>query len=481
MPLTATVTLRWGRYEAGGPDNRWPEAIPSPYRLFCALVAVAGRDGDPAVHPGLRWLEAQRPPAIVVPDILDSGRTDTFHVTNRVEAKGGSMNHPGRVNGAKHWAWVNFRGDSFQFVWPDEPDVLTLASLEALAAGVTYVGRVESVATVRFHTGDAPTADDGRTFRQVPLGEGGETIAAPYRGCIDALVDAFERGAPAWETARAVAYVPERARVSVPIDGPFDSMLVLRLDGQSVAGSNVLDLTAALRAAVMSRVERIVGSDSIPAAVHGHTADAAHLAYLGLPFVGHQHADGRVLGVAVALPAALDPEVRDLVGQALVDPRAPLEELRYGRARGGRLAVQFDPFASVHTLLAARWQSSPDGSRWWTTATPLMLDRFPGRDGVEAAVAADVVRAGYPAPTAVEVSRSGFVRGAQRYRRGWSEALGSRPRRPLWHARVEFGAPVVGPVLVGALRFIGGGLLVPVPDWTRTQLVREGVDRGWVG
>lgn len=481
MTLTARVSLRSGRYEAGGPDNRWPESVPSPYRLFCALVSVAGREGDPATHAGLRWLEAQTPPVIVVPAVLDSGRNDTFHVTNRIESKGGSMSHPGRVNGAKHRAWVNFEGDGFQFAWQAEPDEFTLAALQRLAAGVTYVGRVESGAAVTFYISNGPTEPKHRVYRQVPLGQGSETIAAPYRGCTDALVDTFERGAPPWETARGVAYVLDRTPDPQPAPGPFDSVLVFRIAGQSVPSANVLDLAAAFRSAVMSRVGGLAGADAIPPEVHGHTRDPGHLAYLGLPFVGGTHGDGRVLGVAVALPSGIDPAVRELVSAALLDPHEPLEYLQYGRARGGRLELEFDAFPSVATLKAARWQANPSGSRWWATATPMMLDRYPGADGVEAAVAADVVRAGYPPPSAVEASPSGFLAGAARFRRGWSEAVGSRPRRPLWHARLQFDDPVVGPVLVGSLRFLGGGLFAPCDGWFRpvasdaTAAARAGV------
>lgn len=468
MTLTASVTLRAGRYEAGGLDDRLPETVPSPFRLFCALVSVAGRHGDPASHAGLRWLEQQPPPDIVVPPEIDRGRTDTYFVTNKRESKGGSMTHPGRQNVAKHRSWITFRGPGFRFVWHSTPDATVLESLRELARGVTYLGRVESTARVDFSSDSAtgPGPDD-RLLRQVPLGVAGSNVPAPYPGVVDALVDAFERGASAWEVARGVAYAIDEPPAPDVIRGPFDSMLVFSIDGQPVAGANVLDVTAAFRAAVIARVSDVTGQDHVPVAVHGHQPDIGHLGYLGLSFADHDRADGRVLGLAVATPDDLDREVRDVLARAIADPSTPFTRISYGRGRGGQLNIEFNPFSSrARTLAAAHWQGGQGGRRTWATVTPLMLDRFPGSDEpVESAVAACVVRAGYPAPELVEVSPSGFVPGAVRYRRGWSQPLGSRPRRPLWHARLRFSEPVLGPVVVGSLRYLGGGLCVPVSDW----------------
>jgi CRISPR-associated protein Csb2 len=39
----------------------------------------------------------------------------------------------------------------------------------------------------------------------------------------------------------------------------------------------------------------------------------------------------------------------------------------------------------------------------------------------------------------------------------------NRPIKPIVHVRVTFDRPVVGPVLVGSMRYLGLGLFVP---WT---------------
>jgi CRISPR-associated protein Csb2 len=75
-------------------------------------------------------------------------------------------------------------------------------------------------------------------------------------------------------------------------------------------------------------------------------------------------------------------------------------------------------------------------------------------------VFASVVRAGYPEPEEVTFSPAPMIKGAPHRPRTDTLPAG-RPRRPMVHARVTFGEPVVGPVLVGSMRYFGLGLLVP--------------------
>lgn len=467
MSLAATITLPRGRYEAGAQDPRVPETVPSPYRLFCALVAVAARTGDPKEHAGLRWLERQQPPSILVPEVLDGGLDQVFFVTNRRANKGGSMTHPGRVNGAKHRAWVTFRGSAFSFVWTDDPDQHVLASLQELATGVTYLGRVESTARVQIDTVSGPTAPEVRELHAVELAVPGTDVAVPYTGALDALVASHERGDRAWETARPIRYASPRATQSEPRTGRLARMMVFRLLGQPVSASHLLDLTAAFRSAVMARVAEITGDDSLPPAVHGHARDVDHVAYLGLPFVGHPKADGNIRGLAVLLPDSLAEEELAVLGAALTGTGDDaFEGISFSRARDGRLPVQYDPFPVQPWLLRPRrWAGRATGTTTWATATPVMLDRFPKADSQIPDHVADALEtAGYPRPSRVETSTEAFVPGGVRWRAEWRHALaGARPIRPVVHARVTFPEPVVGPVLAGSLRYRGCGVFVPTP------------------
>lgn len=470
MSLTATVTLPRGRYEAGTHDPRVPETVPSPYRLFCALVAVAARTGDPTEHPGLQWMERQRPPSVLVPEVLDGGLDQAFFVTNRRANKGGSMTHPGRVNGAKHRAWVTFRGSGFSFRWAEEPDQDVLASLQELAAGVTYLGRVESTARVRVEADKQPPPPELRELHPVELSVPGTDIAVPYTGALAALVATHERGDRAWETARPIRYASQRASRPDPRTGRLARMMVFRVLGQPVSADHLLDVTSALRSAVMARVANITGEGSLPAAVHGHARDVDHVAYLGLPFVGHPRADGTIRGLALLLPDSLGEEELAVLGAALTGTGDDsFEAISFARARDGRLPVRYDPFPAQPWLLRPRrWSGATTGTTTWSTATPVMLDRFPRRRSQVPDHVADALEtAGFPRPRAVETSPEAFVVGGLRWRPAWRHALtGARPIRPVVHARVTFPEPVVGPVLAGSLRYRGCGLFVPDPMTT---------------
>src|SRR5205823_3917816 len=124
-----------------------------------------------------------------------------------------------------------------------------------------------------------------------------------------------------------------------------------------------------------------------------------------------------------------------------------------------RLEAQ-DEEAISQTLRPATWTRP---ARVWRTVTPILLDRFPKKKGpdVEEILAASCVRIGLPRPVCVDHGPYSAVTGvppvaAFRLRRSGEE-------RSRWgvHVRLEFGADVRGPVLLGAGRYFGLGLMRP--------------------
>jgi CRISPR-associated protein Csb2 len=127
------------------------------------------------------------------------------------------------------------------------------------------------------------------------------------------------------------------------------------------------------------------------------------------------------------------------------------------------------------TLNATRWCRA---SRRFTTATPIALDRHPGnlRSNDErtahkaAAEAASSIedaceRIGLPRPSYVFISLAPLLPGAQHVRQfaPWPPQPG-RARRARVHAEIVFLEAVCGPVLIGAGRYFGLGLCLPVAD-----------------
>jgi CRISPR-associated protein Csb2 len=115
-------------------------------------------------------------------------------------------------------------------------------------------------------------------------------------------------------------------------------------------------------------------------------------------------------------------------------------------------------------------------SRVWTTATPIILDRFPRSNDPEARsneVKASIRRScshvGLPEPSFIAVTDGSAVRGAPPARpargsKSWEhwQLPSSLAARPLVHATIGFDAEVSGPILLGAGRYVGMGLCLPV-------------------
>jgi CRISPR-associated protein Csb2 len=216
-----------------------------------------------------------------------------------------------------------------------------------------------------------------------------------------------------------------------------------------------LKLTDALRAAALSLAS--AGGGPVPGLLSGH-GQHPHDAFVALPFVGerHEHADGHVLGLAVILPRAIDPAARR---QAL----RPLAALRHLDVAGvGRLALERVTAASAPpaNLRPAAW-TGPAAT--WATATPVLLDRFPKRGHPAERIIADGCRfVGLPEPRTVRVGPFSPLRGAGLSGGFLKVRRAGDVRRARRHVTLTFDRPVRGPVLLGAGRYFGLGLLRPL-------------------
>ncbi len=339
MPLSIIVRLRHGRYDAAGDRVSDPEWPPHPARVFCALAASCHGDDDPA-WSALRWLEALPAPEIWAdpPGQARRSRAVSYVVKNATDKDGGgSMTWPGRDNGKRIRASSIPAAESFAVTWPEaSPPGQILAQLHDLARLVPYVGRSTSLAEVTVSDGGHAPLRGHVAYEPAKLG--GERavmlVRVPYAGYVGELQDAYRDGRRAWEVARTVPYAVRRHEATAPADesadhgtgrgpiqGPFEDLLVWGLQRPvvQISGGQVAMLTSTLRRAVLSVVP-----DPVPAQVSGHGApDNRHVGYLALPDVGHDHADGHVLGLALAIPGDL-PRT-DLV--ALLKAVIPLTEL----------------------------------------------------------------------------------------------------------------------------------------------------------
>lgn len=364
-------------------------------------------------------------------------------------------------------------------------DADDLANLEAVLRRVVRIGHSSSLVVARLGVDASPNL--------LPSAEGRLALRCPQPGQRELLVAAHERHRglePRVLPSRVVRYGPRELVMDVPRPRSHfgnDWLLLRRVGGVKLPGTATAGVARQLR-----RVLQRFADDPVPAQLSGHRADGRpmegpHVAVVPLPFVGHRHASGLLLGVALVLPDGIEDADRAAVYRALArweddvrrhdpeqDVEAPRLPLHLGRA--GVLELERCEFGALPaTLRPGTWTGPATAYR---TVTPIALDRNPGdlRSRNPAALATALANAretiatacehiGLPQPTAVEIWPAAPLVGAEKARRfPRFPGTGRSPDRVLTHARICFAEPVEGPVLLGAGRYHGLGLCRPERD-----------------
>jgi len=281
----------------------------------------------------------------------------------------------------------------------------------------------------------------------------------------------------------------------------FDSQLIVlgRTDGRNIGIQDTLALTQRLRAAAMKHAEQ-----PLPGWLGGHEPDGSpiqgpHVAFLALPFAGHPYADGHVMGLALAMPKSIPPEDRGFcLRHLLVDDNGDPKDIELKLGGLGIWSVRMEEADTPRRSLQNNtWVAA---SRTWASVTPVVLDRFPKKSRtkereaweqeVVETIALSCTRAGLPTPTLINTGTTASYEGVPRAftksrklrGKGHSESatvpLGDgfpnmpsrpgKPTRPQVHVYLEFDQPVMGPVILGAGRFLGYGLCKPM-DQSRSS------------
>lgn len=464
MPLCLDVCLMGERYDAGGGDDprssEWP---PHPARVFSALRSVA----DPHELDVLRRLEQLPPPTIHAARSASPSRRSSYVVTNAREAKGKHQVYPARTSGRMERMSTFPADPRVRYVWFPEHQVPSdvVRQLDDLARRVPYLGRSSSPAIMAFRTMDTVTLLPGLDALEPTSPDRASLyLRTPYPGYVDELNALHALNQPSWQ-ASSTARQPyrwaadeEEPTPPATVRSPYEDLVILRFSDVRPEGSLVGRFTAALRSKVMAQTE-----NPLPPALHGHGIDGQpHVAYLGLPFVGAEHADGRLLGLAVAIPGMSVEERRRILRGLLGPDPELLVDLRVPSL--GSFALRHAPHDPLpFGATAERWTRS---ARTWVSATPLVLDRYPKKKHeLSDVVAQTIANSGLPTPVSVQVSKHPLTTGAVKLA---PQQLPRRAQGRLYcHARVTFDHPVTGPMLAGAGRYFGVGLFAPEPRGTR--------------
>jgi CRISPR-associated protein Csb2 len=457
--LALEVEFLLGRYAAADfRDRERPEWPPHPARLFSALVAAAHESGmGESVRAALLWLESLPPPHLRAEEAPAAQEPVTVYVPVNDPEKDFLPQRAERQ--PRSFPSVVPEHPTVYFVWPEaQPDTLLTGLLAATAASVTYLGSSRSPVRVRLV--DRPPAENW--FPD----EGGEAVLRVARkGRLESLRWHYENGlrppAAAFQRYRRRDLQPE---TSTPAS-VFGEMIVYRLGGPATMEiQTALKLTDTLRAAVMSRAQEALGA--VPGVLNGHDREGKpstepHAAYAALPFVSdtQEHADGGVLGMAVILPRDLPAQERRPLSHAL----RRVDHLNVSGA--GRLELRrVTPDQSVpYNLRPPTWEGP---CRRWASVTPVLLDRFPGRNGrgIGDVIACGCAYVGLPRPAEVLAIRHSPLHGVEPSFRFVTRRAAAARARLYTHVVLTFEKEVRGPILLGAGRYFGLGLLRPVQE-----------------
>lgn len=461
-------------------DRQQPEWPPHPDRVFQALVAAWGETGGSRPHAdALRWLEQLPLPELAASSLDAYPRTSvkSYVPANDLEGSPRTREYGDALLGLmpdarprkERYFPATVVGDAtFALAWPNiSPPPDTLKRLSELCAQVTHIGHSSSM--VRMYATDAPPP----TFL-LPSGEGetGEAfLRAPEKGRLDTLEQAYAGGGAGWQRPPMAQFWPyQKPDPRGPlVRSLFDSNLIIlrRCGGDLLGLESTLALTRALRGTLLKHAAGEAGRWIAGHAPDGGPSKDPHVALLPLPFVSHEHADGHLLGMALAIPREMSRTQQDECLQALVlalDPESYTLKLMCGKVGEMLLTPEERPAPPV-ALRSSTWTHR---NRTWATVTPIVLDRFaPRRHKDQDAEARQAIESacknmGVPSPTRIDLLPVSRFTGAPTAP-SFPAILRKADGASRWHihAEIEFPGEVEGPLLLGAGRFRGYGLCRP--------------------
>ncbi|MFQ5873092.1 MAG: type I-U CRISPR-associated protein Csb2 [Dehalococcoidia bacterium] len=462
-------------------DRERPEWPPHPDRVFMALAAAHFEtDGPDSERQALVWLEGQGPPEMRATESTERNTMTTFVPVNDPglsrlrkdrapslqQIKAGLQLLPEhRTRQPRQFPVAIPHDPTVYLVWPADPSQEVRKGLGALCGKVVRIGH--SASLVQAWVEDAPP-----TPNLVPVeGLAHHPLRVAGPGRLDHLTGQYLSDRRP-ERSRWAAYGQARpqSQPAEPHSVFHDALLVLRrVSGNTLGLESTLILTEKLRDAVVKQCPQ-----PVPEWISGHEPDRRpsrhpHLAFLPLPDIGHQHADGHLLGFALAVPNHLE---RAEVGRCLNPVLGFTQNGSLRRVHlydGGyfdwwlELERRESPPVALRSSAWTRW------ARRWATVTPVVFDRHPkgrSKEGqAEVMVQEACERVGLPRPLEVVLSQVTLHLGAPHSRAfPYLRRKSDSGRLQHLHAVVTFAEPVHGPVILGAGRYRGYGLFRPV-EW----------------
>jgi len=522
--LGVRYLMGWAMAAADGARKERAEWPPHPDRIFMALAAAwfeTGKEDEEGA--ALRWLEECGAPMMAVDLGFEERRVVTHYVPvndqkpakaetvrSAIEKKGVAIS---RLKDAGLSLLPDLRSRqprSFPVALPHDPVVHLIwdrvipsthrAPLSSLCAKVTSVGHSASLVQMWMNEAPPPAnlvpvsgvalhrmrvfgpgrleylenrynREQHRTYANL-VQQLNNAAGKEKAGLKKALQSRFPGGRPVYlrpDPGLWQGYSPTGETPGAESLGSvFDPRLVVLFfaSRKRLPLNATLKITQAFRGALLKSCP-----EPIPEWVSGHDDQGRpsrkpHIAVLPLPFVGSRHADGRIMGLALAIPSAVDAAEADRVlGPWLRDDHGLPRPVKLFDGEWLECLVQLDTREeSPYSLSAEAWTAP---SCCWGSVTPVVLDRhFDGPKKWEAAAESlkdSFVRVGLPKPREVLLHPVSIFEGAPCSNEfPWMSRKGDGSRMHHAHAVVVFDRKVQGPVVVGAGRFRGYGLCRPL-------------------
>lgn len=452
-----------------GKDHPFTEWPPHPARFFSALVAAFKEcELGEAEREALEWLEKQDDPQINVSDGQERRGVVSYVPANDPDWKkkaaelvdsANSFIPSGRKRLPRHFPSYCPASPFVYFIWPFADPNKHAPALSTIAERVTYLGSSASLVQVRLCKSAPPPT-------LVPDKNGEESLRVVRPGRLEYLENAWESGNRpdqcSWARYRRVT---EELPDNTPIETVFGKPYVFHLKSQS-GQSLSIQRSLAVTDAVHKRLLELAGDS--PPDLLAEAVQQTKCAYVALPHVGRQYADGHIIGFAVILPKEINSDDRRAVlrvlGKFIDDPQLVIP------GRGAWSAEHIVGIAPRYTLKLWTWTRP---AREWRSVTPMFFDEFPD-DRYAGRTFGEIVRRycdqiGLPSPREVTISPYPSVTGAAPV----FEYIKQRQKQERWrypsHVTLIFDREVRGPVLLGAGRYFGMGLMRPMVERQEEQ------------
>jgi CRISPR-associated protein Csb2 len=461
--LCVEVRYLFGKYHGSRDGGRRADYPPSPHRLFQSLTAAANTNGTMAglSKDAMQWLERQSPPEVIVPDSWVGSRLTTFvpnndmNVVAKAWARGKKPEKkPEELRTEKFLEPMHLGDDAIvRFLWPLEDQSPCPQRICEVARHMHHLGL-----GIDMVVGNGRVIDDAEKKRlpgttYIPIE--GKGWRVPVEGSLEELIERYQQPMNPMPPDQydEVAYAREAA-VRRP---PVHAFALVNEDGDycRFGPTETMVLAAELRHAAHHRAKQLkFDSTFVEGYVCGHANDAYgkddRFAYVPVPTLAPAGRDNdirRVMLIEGRQDSSAESLARRLTGVSLS-----------GKAR---LRPIDNP---TYDGVLKRYM---DAAERWATVTPIVLPGHLSGRGLARRQTKLVLRslahAGIMTPVAeIRLQPDPMFPGAERagsYR--VPEYLGQFTRT---HAIITFSEPIVGPIVIGAGRYVGLGLLAALDE-----------------